>query len=105
MIEAFNRNMTFDQFTIENLAGDLLPDPCEPFDLIVCNIISQELIRLAERFPGVLTPGGRFIGSGFLITSLPAVEDALARNGLENVEAPGEEGWTACVAMRPAPAG
>lgn len=86
---------------IRFVQDDLLPDPSSPFDLIVCNIVADEVIRLASRFPGILSKGGRFIGSGFTNASIPRVEDALVRRGLEMLETPGEEGWSACVAIRP----
>lgn len=61
------------------MESDLLPVSLGPFDVIVCNIVATEVTRLAEDLRRLLAPGGRFIGSGFLITMVPMVEDALVR--------------------------
>ena len=86
---------------VEIIEGDLIALDRGPFDLIVCNILAPEVIRLSADLPALLRPGGRFIGSGFVTQDVPAVTAALAHVGLEVIGAPQEEEWAAVVAHWP----
>jgi hypothetical protein len=64
LIDAYNRNLPFDQFTIEQLAGDMLPDATE--DQIVATGFNRN-----HRLNG---EGGRIVDEWFVETVIDRVE-------------------------------
>ena len=64
LIGAYNRNLPFDQFTIEQLAGDLLPDPTQ--DQIIATGFNRN-----HRLNG---EGGRIVDEWFVETVIDRVE-------------------------------
>src|SRR5439155_8888266 len=56
-IQAFNRNLSFDRFTVEQLAGDLLPNPTMD-DRVAsgfqrCNVTSNETGSIGEEVAAI----------------------------------------------------
>ncbi len=95
-----NRDLNNVSFLAEVADGfDGLPlgteHPEAAYDLVVSNIISATLIRVAPDAADVVKPGGAWIVSGVIPQNWPDVLEAAERAGFELKEKREEDGWVA----------
>jgi ribosomal protein L11 methyltransferase len=70
------------------------------FDVVVSNIISAILIRIARDIAAALVPGGRWIVSGIIEQNWPDVRAAAQSAGFTLREERHEDGWVAAMFNR-----
>ncbi len=66
-----------------------------PYDLIICNIIAEPIIRLAPGMTQALAPGGVAVLSGMLVWLLPQVAEAYQAAGFSVLEEFQQAEWRA----------
>ena len=70
------------------------------YDLVVANIITGTIARLAPELVGALAPGGRLLTSGITADRAAPVHDALAAAGLREIEHRRLGDWTLVEGVR-----
>lgn len=83
---------------VEVRLGTLEPEPTEPFDLIVANIVAGILVELAPRLGRHLDRDGRLIASGIIGTRADEVSAALQRAELRILRRFESEDWVTMLA-------
>lgn len=82
------------EFDVRLTSG--MPDlPAERYQLIVSNIISATIIRIAPNVAPAIATGGHWIVSGIIAANWPEVQAELERLGLRLVEERHENEWVA----------
>ncbi|KAA0226212.1 MAG: Ribosomal protein L11 methyltransferase [Fimbriimonadales bacterium] len=72
----------------------------EPFDVVVSNIISAVLMRIAHDVHSVLRPGGLWIVSGIIRDNWQDVQVAAEACGFRTSKTVEEDGWVSCLFSR-----
>lgn len=101
-VEVAKENMARNQVQFEAVAGDglfALPEG-EPWDVVLSNIISAVLIRIAPDVGTELKPGGAWIVSGVIPQNWPDVLRAAEKEGFQLQETREEDGWVAARFLR-----
>jgi len=69
-------------------------------EVIMANITAEAVVGIAGKVTRHLKPGGRYIAAGFLASSLPQIEPALAACGLRVTDVDHLEGWSSLILSR-----
>ncbi|MFZ4506974.1 MAG: 50S ribosomal protein L11 methyltransferase [Fimbriimonas sp.] len=96
-VEVARENAAMNDVQLDARAGAGLAElaETEKFRVVVSNIISATLIRLAPEVANVIEPGGDWVVSGILDTNWADVLASAERAGFELVEHIAEESWVA----------
>ncbi|MDR3691291.1 MAG: 50S ribosomal protein L11 methyltransferase [Fimbriimonas sp.] len=94
-VEVAKENRATNQVDFEAVVGEGVLVYDETWDVVVSNIISATLIRLARDVRVLVSPGGRWIISGVISDNWPDVLAAAQSAGFGLVTFKEEDGWVA----------
>jgi ribosomal protein L11 methyltransferase len=81
--------------------GDLVSEIRERFDLVVANILTDVILRLAPDLHRVVKPAGTVLCSGIIETRADAVRDTFSEMGFAELESRPREDWAAMAFRAP----
>jgi ribosomal protein L11 methyltransferase len=100
-VEVARENAERNGVAFECVCGDgFEPLGAETYDVILSNIISAVLIRLAPQFALHVRPGGLWIASGIILQNWPDVLAAAERAGFSLVDLKQEDEWVGATLRR-----
>ena len=94
-VEVAKENREMNQVQFEAVIGEGVLVYEEKWDVVVSNIISATLIRLARDVRQLIRDGGSWIVSGIIVDNWPDVLEAAEKAGFKLREKREEDGWVA----------
>lgn len=84
-----------DETPLDGLHVDAPRPSGKQYDLVLSNIISATLVRIAADIAVAVTPGGAWVVSGIIESNWPDVRDTAQKVGFTLVDELHEDGWVA----------
>ena len=94
-VEVAKDNRVVNGVSFEAVVGEGVLVYEDKWDVVVSNIISATLIRLARDVRGLIIDEGRWIVSGIIVDNWPDVKQAAEQAGFQLLDQMDEDGWVA----------